>query len=207
MSSADSRSEQRLAEIGLEPLADRDHLRLLVAGLGIGYTVASALACPGVLEVEVVEVEPAVVEWARTVLAPLAGRPLEDPRVTVVVRDIADHLSTARGPYDVVLLDVDNGPGWLVHEGNARLYEQPSLERIRDLLSEGGVLATWSSERSEPFRSRLDRVFGGAEEIAIESGREPRGNPVCVYRARRAIDMGASPGEHHARGISRRGRT
>ena len=124
MDTRDGRSERELVRAAA---ADGRDLRLLIGGLGVGFSLDEALAGTGVSEVVVVEIEPAVVEWARTHLRGLTAHGLDDPRVRLVVDELYRHLLADPARYDGICLDVDNGPGWLVHPANAALYDEPGL--------------------------------------------------------------------------------
>jgi len=142
--------------------------RVLVGGLGMGFTLRAALDALGGraggeagVEVVVAEAFQAVVDWNRGPLAHLAGRPLADPRVRVMVGDVADRLAEAGdegAPYDVVLLDVDNGPEAITLEANEHLYTQRGLARAFHALVPGGVLAVWSANDDPRFADRLRRA-------------------------------------------------
>jgi len=185
MASYHRRSEQALAELALAPLAGQAGLHILIGGLGMGFTLQAALAHPQVAHVEVVEIEPLVVAWNRRYFADLNGRALDDPRVHLIEGDIAEHLTRTPGRYHAVCLDVDNGPTWTVSEANARLYREPMLRCIADVLRPGGVLTVWSAERSPEFQQRLMALFGRAEEIGVEDV-DPRGELTTywIYRVR-----------------------
>jgi spermidine synthase len=188
MASTNGPSARQLAHLGLEPLQGRGGLRLLIGGLGMGYTLQAALEHSAVTRVEVVEVEPLIVEWAQAYFGPLNGDALADRRVQVVVDDLARYLETASGPYDAILLDVDNGPTWLVVEENAEVYGRPALELMRALLAPGGVLAVWAAEPAPDFLAELESVFGWADEEVVEE--EGRTTAYFIYRAqngRRAV--------------------
>lgn len=177
MGSAASGSEEALAELVCARLAGRPRPRLLIGGLGMGYTVGAALRqlnAEG--QVVVAELVPAVVEWNRGPLADLAGRPLEDPRVTVQVTDVARLLRTETAAYDAILLDVDNGPEGLTRKGNNWLYAQVGLERAWAALRPAGVLGVWSSHPDRAFARRLRRVGFAVEEVSVRA-RGLRGGP------------------------------
>ena len=186
MASTNEPSARQLAHLALEPLAGREELQVLIGGLGMGFTLQAALEHPGVTRVQVVEVEPLIVAWAQTHFGPLNGDALSDGRVHVAVEDLAHHIATVTNPYDAILLDVDNGPTWLVFDDNAAVYERPALEQMRTLLTPGGVLAVWAAERAPDFLAELARVFHWADEVAVEEQAEGRTTEYLVYRARRA---------------------
>ena len=164
-------SEEDLAELSMEKISDRPAPRFLIGGLGMGFTVAAVLGTlPEDGRVEVAELIPAVIAWNREVLAPLAGHPLDDPRVSVVTGDVARSLWTGKGTYDAILLDVDNGPEGLTRKANDRLYSASGLAAAFAALHPGGVLAVWSATPDRPFTERL----GGAGFITEESRVRPR---------------------------------
>lgn len=189
MSSRAHGSEEALAELACGPLRgrrrDRDGLRVLVGGLGLGYTLRSALdQLPGSAVVEVVEVFQAVVDWNRGPLGPLAGRPLQDSRVRVVVGDLAEHLAAEASLYDAVLLDVDNGPEALTLLSNAGLYSSDGLLAIRRRLKPGATLAVWSSAPSPRFEKQLRRAGFAVRAKTVAARRAARGPRHTVYVAR-----------------------
>lgn len=148
-------SEERLAEGACAEVATRSRPRVLVGGLGLGYTLAAALrALPTEAEVVVAELLEPVVEWNRGPLGPLAGHPLDDPRVTVRVADVLEVMAEGSG-YDAVLLDVDNGPDGFTRADNAAIYSEAGLKRARSMLRPGGLLAVWSVAPDERFARRF----------------------------------------------------
>jgi spermidine synthase len=170
-------SEEALAELVCARLAGRLRPRILIGGLGMGYTVGAALRHLGAdSEVVVAELVQAVVDWNRGPLADLAGRPLEDPRVTVRVIDVARVLRTERDAYDAVLLDVDNGPEGLTRKGNNWLYAQVGLEATQAALRSAGLLGVWSSHPNRAFTRRLRHVGFTVEEVSVRA-RGQRGGP------------------------------
>jgi spermidine synthase len=152
-------SEERLATLACAGLRESAGTRVLVGGLGMGYTVRAALRKLGDdARVDVAELVPAVVRWNRGVLAALAGAPLSDPRVHVIEADVGQVLGEAEGVYDAVMLDVDNGPAALTSAANARLYDAQGLARAKRALRVGGVLAVWSTSDDRAFTERLHRT-------------------------------------------------
>jgi spermidine synthase len=133
---------------------------VLIAGLGVGFTLAEVLAVADVEAVTVVEIEEPIVRWNAGPLAPGNGRALEDPRVTVVVADFVEWIERTSQRFDAICLDVDNGPDWTVTDDNRRLYTTRHLEALRRLLTDAGRLAIWSAAPAPEFVRRLQMVFG-----------------------------------------------
>jgi spermidine synthase len=152
--------------------------RLLVGGLGVGFSLREALTHPSVGEVVVVEREPAVIEWNTAYLGN-AG-PLADPRVRMVRADLLTWLPGA-GRFAALCLDIDNGPEWTVDEGNAALYASTGLTMLAEALVPDGVLAVWSAAAAPAFTAALARDFGPVETLEIPV---PRGEPDRVFLAR-----------------------
>jgi len=177
MDTRDGRSERALVREAVPAGCD---LRLLLGGLGVGFSLDEALRLPAVSEVVVVELEPAVVDWARSHLRGRAGLGVDDPRVRLVVADLHAALETLTGRFDAVCLDIDNGPGWLVHPANAAVYADAALERMRRLLRPGGRLAVWAAAADAGFAARLRRHFAAVWTVAIAV---PRGPDDVVYVA------------------------
>jgi spermidine synthase len=157
MSSRMHGSEEALAEVAITALGERAGMRVLVGGLGCGYTLRAALNKLGDdASVVVAELVPAVVKWNREVLGELADWPLNDARVSVSEGDVLEHLgSVGAAAYDVILLDVDNGPIAFTQDSNAWLYSPPGLEQIRRVLAPGGVVAVWSAATDAVFSANL----------------------------------------------------
>lgn len=150
-------SEEALVELAMQRLGHRKAPRVLVGGLGMGFTLARALALvPERAVVEVAELVPEIVTWNRELFGHCAGKPLEDPRARVIQGDVREVLEGAgEAAFDVVLLDVDNGPQGLSRPGNDSLYSRPGLKLLRKALKQGGVLAIWSSADHAAFDARL----------------------------------------------------
>lgn len=179
-------SEDALAQEACARLRNREAPRILIGGLGMGYTLAAALRCLGAdAEVVVAEVVPAVVKWNRGPLAHLAGAPLEDPRVQVLETDVALVLQSAEGLYDAVLLDVDNGPRALTSAGNSWLYSPAGLDAALAALARGGVLAVWSAWPDRSFTSRLNRAGFLVEEVSVRSRGARGGRKHVIWLAGR----------------------
>ena len=159
MSSRQHHSEERLAELACAAIVSRQRARVLVGGLGMGFTLRRCLAClADDAAVVVAELVPAVIHWNREPAYGLAADALADPRVTVHEGDVTDVLWNDVGRFDAVILDVDNGAAGLVAAGNDRLYSARGLERTRTGLRPGGVLAVWSTADDPEFVGRMRRV-------------------------------------------------
>ncbi|MFL6098875.1 MAG: hypothetical protein ACJ71T_02860 [Actinomycetales bacterium] len=176
-------SELALASETLARLSGRDW-HVVVGGLGLGYTLRELLADRRVTSVEVVEVEPALVGWVRAGLVGPAAAVLDDPRVRVCVGDVVEHL--ARLPAesaDAVLLDVDNGPDFLLHQENSSLYDVPALRSAVRALRPGGRLSVWSAEPSADLESRLHAIGTEVEVVTLPVRREGRSFEYVLYLA------------------------
>jgi spermidine synthase len=195
MDSADGSSETALAEIGLAACSGRD-LRVLVGGLGFGFTLAAALRDPRVRLAEVVELEPALVELlsAPGALGRLPRATLGDPRVRVVVGDVGERLRASAAEWDCLLLDVDNGPESLSTPGNERLYAAEGLAACRRALRAGGTLAIWSSEPAPACLARMRAAFGNAEERIVPAERDGRRLEYRILWSRALPRPFAAPG-------------
>ena len=186
MNSRAHKSEEALAELTCATIADCSCPRVLIGGLGMGYTTAAALHRLGTrAQVVVAELVPAVVEWNRGYLANLAGHPLQDARVTVREIDVARILQAERRAYDAILLDVDNGPEGLSREGNDWLYTRAGLDAAFAALRPTGVLAVWSASPDRGFVKRLRRVGFEVSEVCVRTRGSHRGGQHTIWLAER----------------------
>jgi spermidine synthase len=198
MSNEDASSASALAELGCAHLTETQASRVLVGGLGMGFTLAAALAHTGPsATVEVAELIEEIVVWNRGPLAELAGRPLDDSRAVVRLGDIGDMLEKTENRYDAILLDVDNGPDSLVHEANERLYAAPLLGAARRALRPGGVLAVWSFTDDVAFTRRLKHAGFQVEVKPVKGSQKGRGRVHYIWLARRSAP---SRGAHRRSG-------
>lgn len=177
MDTAETSTEELLAEAVLNRHAVPH--RILVGGLGLGFTTAALLRDPRVERIDVVEIEPLLVDWLRAGLVPGTEAVFDDPRVDVRVTDVRDALADADPVYDAILMDVDNGPDFLVSDRNASLYEPPALTDAAAALAAGGLLAVWSSHPSPRLRDALANVCGRCAETPVEIVRD--GRPLTYY--------------------------
>jgi spermidine synthase len=163
-------SEDKLAELTCTRVAGRMNPRVLVGGLGMGFTLAAALRHLGAnAEVVVAELVPAVVTWNRGPLGECAGNPLLDTRTTVHEGDVAGLLKTARDSFDAILLDVDNGPEGLTHKSNDWLYSPDGLKAAQLALRAQGVLAIWSAGPDPRFTIRLRKCGYKVQEVNVRA--------------------------------------
>jgi spermidine synthase len=152
-------SEDMMAELACARIASLPRPRVLIGGLGMGFTLAAALVRLGAeSRVVVAELVPAVVAWNRGPLAALAGRPLDDPRVTVREVDVAQIIQVGHQAYDAILLDVDNGPRGLTRTSNDRLYTRTGLDAAFAALRPAGVFALWSAGPNRAFTHLLRKA-------------------------------------------------
>ena len=184
MNSRLSGSEKALASLACARVGERPNAKMLVGGLGMGFTLRAALAELGPdAKVTVAELVPAVVTWARGPMAELFEGCLDDPRVQVREGDVAQVIREARAVFDAILLDVDNGPGGLNRDTNDQLYSAAGLSAARRALRPGGVLAVWSAGRDAGFTRRLHSVGYAAEEVEVRATGGKRGARHVIWVA------------------------
>jgi spermidine synthase len=186
MNSRLSGSEEALATLSCERLHSRPEPRILIGGLGMGFTLRAVLAVlDSRARVVVAELVPAVVAWARGPMAELHGESLTDPRVSIREGDVGQIIRSARTSYDAILLDVDNGPEGLTREANDSLYHASGLTAAREALRPEGVLAVWSCAPDRSFTQRLQRAGFGVEEIKVRANGKRGGARHVVWVATR----------------------
>jgi len=179
-------SEEALAELTCKRLQHLSGVKMLIGGLGMGYTLAAALAhSKADAQVSVCELVPAVVRWNREHLGHLAGRPLDDPRVSVLEGDIAAFISERKLFWDAIVLDVDNGPEGLTREANDSLYGLTGLKSAFSALRPGGILAVWSYGPDEGFTSRLKKCQFATETISVRARKSGKGRRHTIWLAKR----------------------
>jgi spermidine synthase len=180
-------SEEALATVAMEQLKNAASARVLVGGLGIGFTLAAVLRRLGPTGSAVVaELVPNVVVWNRGPMGDLAGRPLDDRRVTVREGDVGKIIRSQTQAFDALLLDVDNGPEGLVSATNDSLYGKKGLTAAYAALKPGGVLAIWASGSDATFAKRLRECGFAAEEVRARGVRKGKGSQYVIWIGKRA---------------------
>lgn len=170
MNSRLSGSEEALATLSCARIQGRVRPRMLIGGLGMGFTLRAALAALDAdAAITVAELVPAVVRWARGPMAGIFGDSLDDPRVTIYEGDVGDLIGSGPAAYDAILLDVDNGPEGLTRRANDDLYDVRGLAAARAALTPGGVLAVWSSGPDRGFTQRLRMTGFSVEEVVVRA--------------------------------------
>ena len=207
MDSTETATERTLGELAVEATSTAARPRLLVGGLGLGYTVREILAVAdagGVeVEVEVVEIEECLIEWARAGATPTLAAVAADPRVRLHAADIRSILSGSTGggsrsagaelstgpfgPWDGIVLDVDNGPDFLIHGPNQALYSEAGLRAAYEQLTPGGILAIWCQGRSAQLHEQLRRIAPSARENLFEVTRGERRFAYAIYTLSRTL--------------------
>ena len=180
-------SEVALAQRALARAPERAGRRVLIGGMGVGFTLAAALKCCGPeAEVIVAELVPEVVEWNRELIGEASGHPLRDPRVRMHVGDVAEVLESPGSGFDAVLMDVDNGPEGLVRSANDWLYAGAGLAATANALRGGGVLGVWSVSTDDRFTKRLESAGFEVEIETARPHRAGRGARHVLWFARRS---------------------
>jgi spermidine synthase len=180
-----SGSEEQLAVLALERLGGRARPRLLIGGLGMGFTLRAALAARADVDIVVAELLPAIVAWARGPLAELFAGSLDDQRVRIEIGDVGALIRAGRKEYDAILLDVDNGPEGLTRDGNGGLYAAAGLRSAWLALRPGGLLGVWSAHPSPAFTRLLGQCGFAVEEIKLRARGKSGGSRHTIWMARR----------------------
>jgi len=184
MASYNELSEKALATLAIEPLtSDRQDLRILIGGLGIGYSLRATLDDDRIQAVDVVEIDEHIIRWSKGVFSKQNHHACSDSRVHVIQMDLGDYITQTDKIYDAIILDIDNGPTWLALASNQRLYEKPALHKFRALLRDDGVFTIWAAHQCAPFQTRLEQVFGQTELITVPDV-DPQGRSIdyFIYR-------------------------
>jgi spermidine synthase len=188
MSTRAHASEDALGIIACKGLREIPGVRVLIGGLGMGFTLSTALKTLGAdAKVVVAEIVPGIVEWNRGVLGSFAGRPLEDSRTQIQTVDVTVLLQKERDGFDAIVLDVDNGPDGLTRASNQWLYSKRGLSVVYGALQPGGALAIWSAGPDKAFTKRLRAAGFAVEEIRVRA-HAGKGARHVIWMARRSRD-------------------
>lgn len=184
MSSRMSGSEKALGVMTCQRLAARPAPRLLIGGYGMGFTLRAVLAELGPeARIEVAELVPAIIDWARGPMQAMTQGCLDDPRVAVTIEDVGAVIGASKGGFDAILLDVDNGPDGLTRPANDGLYSAQGLARARAALRRGGILAVWSAGPDRAFTRRLVEAGFGVEEVNVRARENGKGPTHVIWFA------------------------
>lgn len=176
MNSRLSGSEEALANLAAEKLEGRGRPRMLIGGLGMGFTLRAALAVLGEgASITVAELVPEVISWAQGPMSSVFAGCLDDPRVTLHQGDVGELIRAGRSEWDAILLDVDNGPDGLTREGNDALYSASGLAAVHRALVPQGILSVWSSAPDPAFTRRLRQAGFDVEEKPTRASTRKRG--------------------------------
>ena len=177
-------SEELLAEFTCSRIKTKSNVQILVGGLGMGYTLAAALdkSAPDT-DITVAELIPAVVKWNIEHLGHLAGKPMDDPRVSAIQKDVVDIIRSKKQRWDAILLDVDNGPEGLSRKENNRLYSQSGIKMSYQALCPGGILAIWSSSEDYAFTHRLKKCGFQVQIKNVRARKSGKGSRHTIWLA------------------------
>jgi spermidine synthase len=164
-------SEQILAKLAVEKSHDRSEMVMLIAGLGMGYTLQKALSYHYVIQVDVIEKNPTIVEWNKRYFAPINNFCLYDKRTKIISGDFITFVFNYgfERRYDAILVDIDNGPRGIVYPNNRIIYRLAFLKLLKNMLQRNGIIYFWSLYRDKKFMNRLERIFVNIEEHKILS--------------------------------------
>jgi spermidine synthase len=185
MNSRLSGSEEALARLVADRLGADHAGTILIGGLGMGFTLRAALLALSRAKIDVAEIVPEVIAWARGPLGPVFSGCLDNSRVWVINDDVAHLIKTSPATYDAILLDVDNGPDGVSREGNDGLYSHAGLAAALRALKPGGVLAVWSAHPSDAFARRLGQAGFAFDEIKVRARSTGKGARHVIWVATR----------------------
>ncbi len=187
MSSRMAGSEEALAVMAVDRLAGRKAPHILIGGYGMGFTLRAALKALGRdARVTVAEIVPEIIDWARGPMADLMAGCLDDRRVDLVMGDVGEVIAAARGAYDAILLDVDNGPDGLSRDGNDGLYSPRGLGVAKAALKPGGVLAVWSAAPDKAFAKRMSGAGFAVDEVGVRARSNGKGPMHVIWFGRKS---------------------
>lgn len=180
MATYNGQSERLLVREALKASHTPEYI--LIGGLGVGYSLDEALKCPCVQQVTVVEIEERIIEWNRSYLAGFSNNALNNPKTDLIHADLTQWMLQVKNRFDVICIDIDNGPDWVASEENSFLYDDAGLDTLSQLLNPNGVVSFWSASSSPAFAERLKKHFPFVEELEVP---RERGEPDYIYINRR----------------------
>lgn len=176
MATYNGESERLLVRSALEQVPSTRSI--LIGGLGVGFSLEEALKDPSVEQVTVVEIDPYIIQWNSTILAPISDHALSDPRTRLVHADLIEWLQHTDDTFDLICLDIDNGPDWKVFEQNSSLYDQVGLDMLTRCLNPKGCITFWSATPSPDFEYALKRRF---ESVKVLTVAQAHGDPDYIF--------------------------
>lgn len=180
MATYNGASERLLVQAALD--CCENPAQVLIGGLGVGFSLAEALRDDRVERATVVEIEEAVLAWNRSYLIELNHNALYDPRAEAIHADLIEWLAGCARLFDVICLDIDNGPDWMVYEENGALYNNSGLTLLGSRLNPGGVVSFWSASSAPDFEARLREFFPSVKRMTVD---QQKGEPDYIYLAKK----------------------
>jgi spermidine synthase len=180
MSTYNGESERLLVRSALQYVSQPHHV--MIGGLGVGFSLQEALLDPRVEQVTVIEIEQKIIDWNKTELADVSNRAVEHPKTNVINADLIEWIGNTNEKFDLICLDIDNGPDWKVFEQNHSLYQENSFCKLHRLLQPGGCITFWSATASPVFAKRMEQYFGNVEVLDVE---QSHGEPDYIFLSRK----------------------
>lgn len=184
MASYNHLSSELLIRNAMKQLGTAKDIDILIGGLGMGFTVREACSYPDVKEIDVVEMQPVVVNWNREILSECNGRCLQDDRVRVIVDDFYDYVSAHDKQYHIISMDIDNGPMMLVTASNERVYNLDFFKKIKEIMKPGGIFVIWSCNQDTGLLEQTRQVFDQCYEEEVIEEHNGRKISYFLYFAR-----------------------
>ncbi|HHU69403.1 MAG TPA: spermine/spermidine synthase [Thermoanaerobacterales bacterium] len=170
MASYNGASEEEMINRALNLLEDTQDVSILIGGLGVGYSLKSALKFKNTKRIDIVEIEESIIRWNKTYFKEINEYALSDPRVRVFNCDLSYYLLKCTDLYNLIAIDVDNGPDWIVLDSNRTLYKESTLLTMEKRLLPDGILSLWSATQNNDFKYVLEDIFSSVEFIKSSDG-------------------------------------
>ncbi|MBO8128418.1 MAG: hypothetical protein H0Z39_04355 [Peptococcaceae bacterium] len=179
MASYNYLSSELLVREAMKRIKSKDYVNILIGGLGMGFTVKEACSFSNVSNIDVVEIEPTIAEWNKSYFSDSNQNCLDDERVNVIIKDFYEYVMNTRNLYDIISMDIDNGPALLVREGNRRVYSTSFFRRVKEIMKPGAVFVIWSGNYDQNLVKQTKEVFLNCDvEEVIE---EQNGRKILCY--------------------------